>query len=345
MRNRRWNKHLHRIAPGDGARQSVAAARSKPLQRALLAVGLMGALITAHAQAPAEPTPEQRAGAAAKAFSGELRSTLMAAMAEGGPLAGVEVCQAEAPKIAARIGEAHGVQIGRVGVRSRQPANRLEGWQKKVLADWAATPPAGSPATWAPVVNLDAASGTLRWAKAIETEGGCLVCHGAAIEPQLQAAIRTRYPDDPATGFAAGSLRGLLWVEVPASAEPPAAEPDQRQSFRLNPAQDAALKAQMRLHLERLEGVQNALAQGDYAAAAQLLELAAGGGHHAGPDDFRPALPEGWRRFAWPMHASFREAATRAAAGDLPGTLGHVGTAMGQCNACHVTYRVTAAAH
>lgn len=344
MRDRRWNKHLHRIVSGDGVRQSVATAPSTWRKSAALAVGLLITL-AAHAQDPAEPTPAERAGAAAKAFSGELRGTLMAAMAGGGPLAGVEVCHAEAPKIAARVGAAHGVQIGRVGVRSRQPANRLEGWQQQVLADWAAMPPAGNPAAWAPVATTDA-SGRLRWAKAIETEGGCLVCHGDAIEPQLQAAIRARYPDDPATGFAAGSLRGLLWVEVPASAKAPAAAaPDQRQSFRLSPAQDAALKAQMRLHLERLEGVQRALAAGDFPAAAALLELAAGGGHQAGPDDFRPALPEGWRRFAWPMHASFREAASRAAAGDLPGTLGHLGTAMGQCNACHVTYRVAAAAH
>lgn len=335
MRDVRQNKDLSAIARFGAARQSVAV-------RLALALGLVGSL--GQAQTP-EPTPGERAGAAAKAFSTELRGTLTAAMTKGGPLAGVEVCHAEAPRIAAAVAEAHGVQLGRVGVRSRQPANRLVGWQQEVLAAWAKAPPAGAPAQWAPVVSKDPTTGTLRWAKAIETEGPCLVCHGDSIEPQLQAAIRARYPDDPATGFAAGSLRGLLWVEVPASTEPPTAEPDQRQSFRLSPAQDAALKAQMRLHLERLEGVQRALAVGDFPAAAALLEQAAGGGHQAGPDDFRPALPEGWRRFAWPMHASFREAASRAAAGDLPGTLGHVGTAMGQCNACHVTYRVVAAAY
>jgi cytochrome c556 len=42
------------------------------------------------------------------------------------------------------------------------------------------------------------------------------------------------------------------------------------------------------------------------------------------------------------MHASFREAAARAAEGDVAGTLRHVGAAMGQCNACHVTYRLAA---
>lgn len=338
MRDRRWNKHLHPIVPGDGVRQSLAAARLPWRRSAALAVGLWVAL-AAHAQDPAEPTSAERAGAAAKAFSTELRGTLTAAMTKGGPLAGVEVCHAEAPRIAAAVAAAHGVQLGRVGVRSRQPANRLEGWQQEVLAAWAKAPPAGAPAQWAPVVSKDPTTGTLRWAKAIETEGPCLVCHGDSIEPQLQAAIRAHYPDDPATGFAAGSLRGLVWVEVPAEA-PPAA--DRRQSIRMRPDQAVGLQAQMRTHLERLEGIHNALAAGDHAAAAQSLEQAAGGGNHAGPHDFRPALPEDWRRFAGPMHASFREAAVRAADGDVAGTLRHVGAAMGQCNACHVTYRLAA---
>jgi hypothetical protein len=184
--------------------------------RSALAALLASGLTTGHAESPViEPPPEQRAAAAAKAFSAELRDTLMVAMTRGGPLAGVEVCHREAPRIAQAIADAHGVQIGRVGVRSRQPANRLEGWQQATLDTWLANPPAQAPGQWAPAVTRDPASGSLRWAKAIETEGPCLICHGSSIDATLQAAIRERYPDDPATGFEPGSLRGLLWVEVP----------------------------------------------------------------------------------------------------------------------------------
>jgi hypothetical protein len=45
----------------------------------------------------------------------------------------------------------------------------------------------------------------------------CLACHG--VEDALQAAVRAAlaegYPEDQATGFADGDLRGWFWVEVP----------------------------------------------------------------------------------------------------------------------------------
>ncbi|GIX38905.1 MAG: cytochrome c [Silanimonas sp.] len=164
---------------------------------------------------PAAGETAAQAADAAKAFSAALRRALGSAMAEGGPAAAVAVCHDEAPRIAARVSAEHGVRLGRVGVRSRNPANRLEGWQKALLQEWQARPPAGPPSQWAPVVQHE--GGTLRWARAIETEGLCLVCHGPQLEPRLEASIRARYPDDPATGFEAGSLRGLLWVEVAAA--------------------------------------------------------------------------------------------------------------------------------
>ena len=41
--------------------------------------------------------------------------------------------------------------------------------------------------------------------------------HGADqdLDPAVKAAISARYPEDRATNFAAGDLRGWFWVEVP----------------------------------------------------------------------------------------------------------------------------------
>jgi len=54
--------------------------------------------------------------------------------------------------------------------------------------------------------------------RSIATEPGCLACHGSEVAEPVRAAIAERYPDDHATGFAVGDLRGALWVEVPAGA-------------------------------------------------------------------------------------------------------------------------------
>ena len=45
----------------------------------------------------------------------------------------------------------------------------------------------------------------------------CVVCHGKPeqLAEGVAAALAKRYPDDAATGFAPGELRGWFWVEVP----------------------------------------------------------------------------------------------------------------------------------
>jgi hypothetical protein len=43
----------------------------------------------------------------------------------------------------------------------------------------------------------------------------CVTCHGADVAPDLRAKIEELYPDDQATGYAAGDLRGIFWAELP----------------------------------------------------------------------------------------------------------------------------------
>jgi hypothetical protein len=45
----------------------------------------------------------------------------------------------------------------------------------------------------------------------------CVQCHGAAeaLEPGVREILRDRYPDDRATGYAAGDFRGVIRVSIP----------------------------------------------------------------------------------------------------------------------------------
>ena len=51
--------------------------------------------------------------------------------------------------------------------------------------------------------------------KAIPTGGLCLQCHGEVLDPAVAGKIAELYPDDQATGFIDGDLRGVFWVEYP----------------------------------------------------------------------------------------------------------------------------------
>ena len=57
----------------------------------------------------------------------------------------------------------------------------------------------------------------LRWMSPIKLVGLCTQCHGNDVEiaTATRAAIMDRYPDDQATDFATGDLRGAFTVTVP----------------------------------------------------------------------------------------------------------------------------------
>nr|WP_298149412.1 DUF3365 domain-containing protein [uncultured Pseudoxanthomonas sp.] len=175
----------------------------------------------ARAATPVDPDLG-RAKAAAQAFSGRLRGRLQAAMQAGGPTAAVEVCHAEAPAIADAVMAEHGVRLGRVALpgRNRNLGQAADGWQRATLEAFQQAVLQGAPAAeQVSVVRQGLPEGVaLRLMRGIATEPGCLACHGTQVAPAVRAAIAAHYPEDAATGFAVGDLRGGLWVEVPAAA-------------------------------------------------------------------------------------------------------------------------------
>ncbi len=46
--------------------------------------------------------------------------------------------------------------------------------------------------------------------KAIPLQEGCLGCHGSEIKPAIAAALNEKYPNDQATGYSVGDIRGAF---------------------------------------------------------------------------------------------------------------------------------------
>ena len=169
-------------------------------------------LLTASAGASADTTQAaaSRGAELLAPFKRELKEALQQGLAEG-PVAAVDVCQLRAPEIAASY-STQGVEIGRSSHRLRNPANAARDWMQPVIAAYLAQT-GGSAAPQ--VVKLG--DDRIGYAEPIRTQGLCLACHGSNLAPQLAAAIDARYPDDQATGFAEGELRGIFWAEFPAA--------------------------------------------------------------------------------------------------------------------------------
>ena len=160
-----------------------------------------------------EIAPElQRAQDAMTDLGQRLKTALTETMQAEGAVGAVDFCHREAPLIAAEVAKQHGVAVGRTAVRHRSRVNAPTAWQQAVLQRFveqsANVPPQA-------LMFSERTDATLRVAKGIPTHATCLACHGSDIAEPVRAAIVERYPEDTATGFAEGELRGMFWAEVP----------------------------------------------------------------------------------------------------------------------------------
>ncbi|NMT63535.1 Tll0287-like domain-containing protein [Marinobacter orientalis] len=167
----------------------------------------------AMAQQPAQPTDELVAEARSmvKTFSSSLKQALQAAIKEGGLVNGIGVCNTVAPEIAANNSNEEWT-ISRTSLKVRNPDNAPTDWQEMQLHAMAKQPVKnGKPVeTW----QVSEASGQpgFRYMSAIPTQKLCLGCHGKSIDPEVEAKLSELYPEDQATGFSEGDLRGAFVV-------------------------------------------------------------------------------------------------------------------------------------
>ena len=171
--------------------------------------GGIGALLMLLATGAAADDARLAAGAAALApFKRELQQALKAGLAEG-PAEAITACRLRAPEIASSLSQG-GLRVGRTSHRLRNPANEAPGWVRPVLDAYRADPADRAPRS----IALD--DGREGYVEPIVLQPLCLTCHGATLAPEVAGRIEALYPEDRATGFEIGDLRGVFWVELPA---------------------------------------------------------------------------------------------------------------------------------
>jgi hypothetical protein len=158
-------------------------------------------------QTATKRTPQELAVQAKEAMFNELSTQLVSAMSNGGPALAIEACGKLAPKVAKEIGLKYDVSIGRTSARLRNSNNRTPEWAIPLPAEIPEKP-----------IFKELVGGRTGALFPITLKVQCLTCHGP--EENISADIRSElarlYPNDKATGFHEGDLRGWFWVEVPA---------------------------------------------------------------------------------------------------------------------------------
>ncbi len=168
-----------------------------------------------------EPKPDsatvRMARAVADSLGEELMSTLASALERGGPGLAIHIC-ADSAQVRTLRHWKNGVYIRRVSERIRNVDDTPDALERQLLQRLAEAYRAGTlPKELVDVIR--AADGTyqLQYLRPLLVQQTCLACHGdpTTFAPEVRAVLARRYPEDRATGYAVGDLRGAVSVRVP----------------------------------------------------------------------------------------------------------------------------------
>jgi hypothetical protein len=156
----------------------------------------------------------------ARTATGELlqrtREVLLRHLAAGGPAEAVSACADTAQQLNARVGQLHSLSIKRVSAKWRNPADAPDPYESEILDTMNTLLRNGSLTEKTELYGLVRSGKQVlfRYMKPIVMQGMCLSCHGepGKISSRVTGILSERYPDDRATGYSTGQLRGAVSV-------------------------------------------------------------------------------------------------------------------------------------
>lgn len=181
-------------------------------RRLLAASFLIASLAGVIAQANDDQLLSEARSVAA-AMPPKLQALLQEQIAQSGPDGAIELCKDMAPKIAGDISESSGWKIKRVSLKVRNESRAVpDPWEKAALEAFDVRAKAGEPV--AQLEKGERIGNEYRYLKALPVQAVCLSCHGPIeqIDPVVLGVLQQHYPNDHATGYAVGQIRGAISV-------------------------------------------------------------------------------------------------------------------------------------
>jgi len=150
-----------------------------------------------------------------------LSTNLMRAIHEQGITNALAYCSERAYPLTALVADTNQVRLQRVTHRPRNPSNDVRSTELAVLREFQLALGRGEKPR--PLVRAGTNDYVVFYAPIVLTNPLCLQCHGAVgtdIQPATAALLARLYPQDQATGFKLGELRGMWRMEMPAGRPP-----------------------------------------------------------------------------------------------------------------------------
>ena len=146
-------------------------------------------------------------------FRDRLKGELTAAIKADGAANAISLCQTISPDISTELTDNSGFEVLRTSLKLRNPENAPGPWELEVLKSFQDKAAAGADPDklehYAEVVTPEG-DRLLRYMRGIPMADMCLACHGTEIKADVRAELTRYYPDDKATGYKLGELRGAF---------------------------------------------------------------------------------------------------------------------------------------
>ncbi len=184
----------------------------------LIFPGLLALPLTAAADEAQVREMTREAKEVAREFVEELGGALKAALAESGPDGAITVCRDTAPALANALSLRTGWKVSRVSLKTRNPLiGQPDAWEQVILQEFDEKAKGGADAGKMVAAEIVSEPGGdyFRFMKALPVKPLCLTCHGSdeRIPASVQAILAREYPNDRATGYFAGQIRGAVTIK------------------------------------------------------------------------------------------------------------------------------------
>jgi hypothetical protein len=173
---------------------------------------------TAEHTAAQKKAMKKEAQEVTKELVSKLGAALKSALSESGPEDAISVCRDIAPMLANSLSRRTGWKVTRVSLQARNPLiGQPDAWEQEVLQHFDEEIAGGvNPRQLVVAETVYEPEGEyFRFMKALPVNPICLTCHGT--DRTIPASVRERldqeYPNDRATGYYAGQIRGAVSIK------------------------------------------------------------------------------------------------------------------------------------
>jgi hypothetical protein len=147
----------------------------------------------------------------------KIRGLLLQEIEKGGFSSAVRVCSELAQEMTLQFNAQAGHEVRRISLKHRNPMNVPDAYEQRKLEEFNILNQKKELSDEYSEIIEEQGKMYLRYLRPLIVAPLCITCHGPKenIPQEVKTILAERYPDDRATGFLVGDVRGAITVKIP----------------------------------------------------------------------------------------------------------------------------------